>query len=104
MMTMATPTTTTTVTVSEARAGLPALLDRVSDGDEVTVTRHGVPVAVIVRPDTLRARRADRALAAAERLHDVLARGRARPLPAPTLPDERAAALVRDVRAGRASG
>jgi prevent-host-death family protein len=53
----------TTMTVSEARAALPQILDRILAGEEVTLTRHGQPVAVVVRPDTLRARRADDALA-----------------------------------------
>lgn len=93
-----------TMTVSEARAALPAILDRVLAGEEVTLTRHGQPVAVIVRPDTLRARRADEALATAERLRDVLAQGRARRLRRrPTLSEDRAAALVADVRAARSS-
>ena len=69
----------TTLTVSEARAALPEILDRVRAGEEVTITRHGLPVAVVVRPDVLRARRADQALAAAERVRDLLARGRATP-------------------------
>jgi prevent-host-death family protein len=91
-----------TMTVSEARAALPAVLDRVLAGEEVTLTRHGQPIAVIVRPDTLRARRADEALAAAERLRDVLVHGRARKLrKKPALSEERAAALVADVRAAR---
>ena len=93
-----------TMTVSEARAALPEILDRVLAGEEVTLTRHGTPVAVVVRPDTLRPRRADEALAAAERLRDVLAQGRARRLePLPTLSTKRAEALVADVRAARSS-
>jgi prevent-host-death family protein len=93
-----------TMTVSEARAALPAILDRVLAGEEVTLTRHGRPVAVIVRPDTLRARRADEALAAAERVRDVLAQGRARRLRrTPRMSEDRATALVADVRAARSS-
>ena len=46
------------MTVSEAQAGLHDLLERVAAGDEVTITRHGQPVAVVVRPDALRVRRA----------------------------------------------
>ena len=92
----------TTMTVSEARAALPEILDRVLAGEEVTLTRHGRPVAVVVRPDALRARRADAAIAAAERLRDVLARSRARPLEArPTMSEGRAKALVAEVRAAR---
>ena len=37
------------MTVSEARAALPEVLNRVADGEEITITRHGHPVAVIVR-------------------------------------------------------
>lgn len=47
-----------TMTVSEARAALAGVLNRVLDGEEVTITRHGTPVAVVVRPDSLRVRRA----------------------------------------------
>ncbi|MGI8684277.1 MAG: type II toxin-antitoxin system Phd/YefM family antitoxin [Acidimicrobiales bacterium] len=94
----------TTMTVSEARAALPEILDRVLAGEEVTLTRHGRPVAVVVRPDTLRARRADEALAAAERLRQVLVQSRGRRLEArPTLSEERAEALVADVRAARSN-
>ncbi len=90
------------MSVSEARAALPAILDRVIAGEEVTITRHGREVAVLVRPDALRARRADRALADAERLRSVLDRGRQTVLSAaPALDDERAEELVADVAAGR---
>jgi len=94
----------TTMTVSEARAALPQILDRVLAGEEVTLTRHGEPVAVVVRPDALRVRRADEALAAAGRLRDALDRGRRTSLRRrPTLPEDRAEELVADVRAGRAT-
>ena len=46
------------MSVTEARAALPDVPDRVIAGEEVTITRHGQPVAVIVRPETMRARRA----------------------------------------------
>lgn len=92
------------LSVSEARAVLPELLDRVLAGEEITITRHGQPVAVMVRPDSLRARRADRALAEADRIADLLAWGRSTPLSeAPTLPTKRADALVADVRASRSA-
>jgi prevent-host-death family protein len=88
------------MTVSEARAALPQILDRVRDGEEVTLTRHGQAVAVIVRPDTLRARRAGDA----DRVREVLEQGRrARLADQPTLSEDRAAALVADVRASRSS-
>ncbi|HVM39756.1 MAG TPA: type II toxin-antitoxin system prevent-host-death family antitoxin [Acidimicrobiia bacterium] len=91
----------TTMTVTEARAALPEILDRVRAGEEVTLTRHGTPVAVVVRPDALRTRRADEALAAAERLREVVARARGRRLRRPTLSERQAEALVADVRATR---
>ena len=68
------------MSASEARAALPEILDRVLAGEEVTITRHGREVAVVVRPDALRARRADRALGDAERLRSLLDRARATPL------------------------
>jgi len=92
------------MTVSEARAALPQVLDRVLAGEEVTITRHGKPVAVVVRPDSLRARRADAAFAAAAAVHEVLNRSRREPLPVrPTLTAERAEALVVETRQARAS-
>ena len=90
------------MTVSEARAALPELLDRVLGGDEVTITRHGQPVAVVVRPDALRARRSDQVLAAAARIRELLATGRRSPLPtADGLTEARAEELIAQVRAGR---
>jgi antitoxin (DNA-binding transcriptional repressor) of toxin-antitoxin stability system len=79
-------------------------LERVRSGEEVTITRHGEPVAVIIRPDTLRARRADRAFAAAAAVRDVLDRSQRSPLRArPALSKARAEAMVADVRADRSS-
>ncbi len=93
---------TKAMSVSEARAALPQILDRVQVGEEVTITRHGKPVAVVVRPDALRARRADQALAAVERLRAVIDEGRTRPLSGnPSITRARAEALETDLRAGR---
>lgn len=92
------------MTVSEARAALPEILDRVAAGEEVTITRYGKPAAVVVRPDALRTRRADQALAAAERLQDRLVEARSRPLDStPGISEARAEELVAEVRASRAS-
>jgi antitoxin (DNA-binding transcriptional repressor) of toxin-antitoxin stability system len=92
----------TTMTVSEARAALPQILDRVLAGEDVTLTRHGQPVAVVVRPDTLRARRGGDAFAVAERVRDLLEQSsRTRLRDRPTLTDDRAEALVAEVRATR---
>jgi prevent-host-death family protein len=93
-----------TMSVTEARAALPELLDRVLAGEEVTITRHGKAVAVVVRPDALRVRRADQALGDAERLRDLFDRARATPLSnAPTMSAERAQELVAHVTAGRSA-
>lgn len=93
------------MTVSEARAALPRILECVNDGDEVTITRHGKAVAVIVRPDTFRARRATAALDAAAVISGVLDRGRATDLgSSPSLTRKQAAAIAAEVRASRSHG
>jgi prevent-host-death family protein len=91
----------TTVTASEARAALPALLDRVLAGDEVTITRHGQAVAVVVRPDALRSRRADAALETAGKLRALLAAGRRTSLTAAGLTEARAEELIAEISASR---
>ena len=92
-----------TLSSTEARASLPDLLDRVQAGDEVTITRHGRPVAIVVRPDALRARRAGGADATAARVRAALTEGRSSPLSSiEALSAGRADELVSEVRAGRA--
>ncbi|WP_207632105.1 type II toxin-antitoxin system Phd/YefM family antitoxin [Occultella kanbiaonis] len=93
----------TSMTVTEARAALPQLLDRVDAGEEVTITRHGSAVAVLVRPDALRTRRADSVLEAAHRLHLELEDARHQPLGEGVIDEARAAELLADLRAGRAA-
>lgn len=44
------------MTISEARAALPEVVSRVAQGEEFTITRHGRPAAVVVRPDVFWAR------------------------------------------------
>jgi prevent-host-death family protein len=43
-----------TVGAYEAKTHLPALLDRVAQGEQITITRHGVPVALLVAPPDAR--------------------------------------------------
>jgi antitoxin (DNA-binding transcriptional repressor) of toxin-antitoxin stability system len=94
----------TSISVSEARATLPEMLDRVLAGEEVTITRHGKPVAVMLRPDAVRARRADQAFAEADRIGDLLREGRSTPLSdGPHLSRRRADELVAEVAADRAA-
>ena len=92
----------TSMSASEARAALPELLNRVEDGEEVTITRHGRAVAVLVRPDALRSRRAEAALNDAARIHDLLAEAAASPSPGGAgLTEQRAEELIAEIRAGR---
>jgi antitoxin (DNA-binding transcriptional repressor) of toxin-antitoxin stability system len=88
--------------VSEARSALPDLLSRVEGGEEVTITRHGRPVAVLVRPDALRSRRAHAALDGAEAIHQLLAAAASAAPPEGTgLTEDRAEELITEIRAGR---
>jgi antitoxin (DNA-binding transcriptional repressor) of toxin-antitoxin stability system len=92
-----------TISVSEARAGLPRILERVTEGEEVTITRHGKAVAVVVRPDVLRARRAGAALDVVVALRDVIAEAGALEAGAPpVISAARADELALDVRRHRA--
>lgn len=97
----------TTLTVSEARAQLPAVLDRVARGEEVTITRHGRAAAVVVGPNALRHRRAA-ASAAIERagaLRRAREAARDEALEAlDVLTDEWAEQRVRELRAERDAG
>jgi antitoxin (DNA-binding transcriptional repressor) of toxin-antitoxin stability system len=89
------------VTASEARATLPQLLNRVEAGEEIVLTRHGRQIAVIVRPDALRVRRAGPALDAAAHIHDRLEAARRAPLPNQGLTRRQAEQLVAEIRSGR---
>jgi prevent-host-death family protein len=41
-----------TVGAYEAKTHLPKLLERVAKGERITITKHGVPVAVLQPPDS----------------------------------------------------
>ncbi|MBO0803272.1 MAG: type II toxin-antitoxin system Phd/YefM family antitoxin [Nocardiopsaceae bacterium] len=72
----------TVMTVSEARAALPEVLNRVAEGEEVTITRHGRAVAVVVRPDVMWSRsRAGVVLEESASLGELLDTSRSAPLP-----------------------
>jgi antitoxin (DNA-binding transcriptional repressor) of toxin-antitoxin stability system len=95
-------TAMSTMSASEARDGLPALLDRVESGDEVVITRHGRAVAVVLRPDTVRSRRRSSAAATVDHLRERLERARDIPLSsAPHVSKADADELAQHVRAGR---
>lgn len=90
------------MTVSEARAALPEVLNRVADGEEITVTRHGKPVAVIVRPDILWSRsHASDLLGQAERLNEMLRAAANSPRSSGGISAEYAEELVAAIRADR---
>ncbi len=90
------------MTVSEARAALPEVLNLVEDGEEITITRHGRSVAVIVRPDIMWSRsRAEGVLAEADRLTQLIEAAGESELPARGLTEEYAEELIAHIRAGR---
>lgn len=43
-----------TVGAYEAKTHLPKLLERVIKGERITITKHGVPVAVLQPPESIR--------------------------------------------------
>lgn len=91
----------TTISVTNARASWSDIIDRVAAGDEVTITRHGHPVAVVLRPDAVRARRADNAYRQARELRESLERARHEPIPTSGLTVEYAEELIKEIRKGR---
>jgi prevent-host-death family protein len=52
-----------TVGSYEAKTHLPRLLDEVAGGEEITITKHGVPVAVLVPPPEKKRRSTDEVIA-----------------------------------------
>jgi len=92
-----------TISVSEARSNLSQIVDLIGTGEEVILTRHGQDVAVIVRPDTLRARRTDDVDAVAHEISQLL-NPTAVPLSeAAMLSPQRGEALLEDLSAGRSA-
>ncbi|HEY5857055.1 MAG TPA: type II toxin-antitoxin system prevent-host-death family antitoxin [Aldersonia sp.] len=87
------------LTVSEARAILPELLDRVERGEKITITRHGRAVAVLLRPDAVRPRRGEQVFERAREVAELVSAARGRPLPEAAVSAERARELVDGMRA-----
>jgi prevent-host-death family protein len=91
-----------TISVSAARSVLPEIVQRVTEGEEITLTRHGEPVAVLVRPDSLRLRRAAAALEGAADVRELLVAAKDTPLDAvPGISMERAEVMLSELRADR---
>ena len=93
----------TQLNVSEARASLTELLDRVADGEEITITRYGRPAAVLLRPDAVRTRRAEQTIGRARQIGTLVATAREQPLPPATVPAQRIDELIEALRSGRDS-
>jgi prevent-host-death family protein len=91
----------THLSVSEARAILPEVLDRVERGEEVTITRHGRPAAVLLRPDAVRTRRAEQTIRRAREVAELVSAARGGPLPPAVVSPEHAEEWVEAVRADR---
>ena len=84
--------------MTEARATLPELVDRVLNGEEVTLTRHGVAGAVLVHPNRGRSLPAQRVLAEAQSLRAMLDEAAGQSLePGEGITAERAEELVAHV-------
>lgn len=90
------------MTVSEARAALPEVLNRVEAGEQVTITRHGRAVAVVVRPDIMWSLSAASEITAqAEQVQRVIQAAGEREKPSGGLSIEYAEELVAAIRADR---
>jgi prevent-host-death family protein len=87
--------------VTAARGSLPEILRRVAEGEEVVLTRHDKPVAVILRPDTVRVRRAEKSLRQAAELREELVRSRGWDHPPGGIDTSRAEELVDWIRVDR---
>ena len=70
-------------------------------GEEITITRHGRPVAVVLRPGALRSRRAEQVIGRAREVAELVSAARGRPLPEAALSEEHAREWVDAVRADR---
>lgn len=68
----------------EAKTRFPELLRRVQQGERITITRHGVPVAVLVPPESAPARPADEVISAIQ----AFRKGRRAGVPLKTLIEE----------------
>ena len=88
------------LSLSEARARLPELLDRVEAGETVHITRHGKPSATLVGHDTWMKTRTHDVLLRAQQLRRDLEAARGKPLivlDRPAYAEE----LVAEIRADR---
>ena len=94
-----------TVTVTEMRANLRAIIERVKDGQEIKITQNGEVVAALLHPEKLRRRLRTPSTIAAEKLQARLEKLRDDhpPLSRGGLEPTRAEELVRQLREDRDS-
>lgn len=93
-----------TVSASEARAAFAELLNRVEAGEEITITRHDKPIAVVMAPNSVRTRRkaATEAIERARQIGRDLEAARNEPLsPHGVISHERAEQWIREIRRDR---
>ncbi len=95
----------TELSITEARAQLPEVVNRVIAGEEITLTRHGQPVVVMLRPDAVRTRTAavQAMIERSKEIGRMIDDARGRPLSPPVMSAERADELVAQIRADRDS-
>lgn len=67
--------------LTDARANLPGLLTRVENGEELTISRHGKPIAVLVSHDRWMKTARLEVLEQARKLHEDLLQSRSKPFP-----------------------
>ncbi len=87
------------ISASDARRTLPEQLDRVEQGERVSITRHGRVVAVLVSPEVLAHRPA--AAKQADLLAERLQAARDKPLPEPPIDSMRADELIAALNSDR---
>lgn len=92
-----------TISASLARRTLSSQLDRAEAGEEISITRRGQVVAILVHPDVLNRRRASDAWLEADRIGVMLESARSQPLRPAAFSAERAQDLVESVNRDRAT-
>jgi len=88
------------ISLSEARARLPELLDRVAAGESVTISRYGKPVVDLVDHDRWMKTKTHDVLLKAAELRRRVESHRGKPLP-PPMPEYDAEAHIAEIREGR---
>ncbi len=59
-----------TIGAYEAKTHLPKFLERVIKGERITITKHGVPVAVLQSPQLLRKTEPKKVIAELRKFHE----------------------------------